>query len=346
MMSGDGSGFPEVSFGQPQGGGQPNREQPGGPQQPGYEPTAAQPGHPQPGPQQPGPQQPGYQRSGYQPGPPDYGDVPPSTWLPTPPPVPPRSDAGYGGPPWGPGYQPGYGPGAGAFRYGSGGGYGSGYGPDFGPDPSMGPVRTIFAYAGMRWQARRRRRRWIAGLAIIGVWVIIGIIGVVASSTGSSDNAGDSGSSVTYNPPSGVVSGTLGQALTLYGFQAGEKMSVTLTKVIPGARPGDPFSAPGAGDQLYAVQFRLANTGSAAYDDAPSNGTKLVDSAGRSYSPTFMIDSVTGCPMFAAVEQIKAGGSHQGCMAFQIPATAKITAVRFALDSGLASQTGQWSVAG
>jgi hypothetical protein len=55
---------------------------------------------------------------------------------------------------------------------------------------------------------------------------------------------------------------------------------------------------------------------------------------------------VTGCPMFAAVEKIAVGGAQQGCLAFDIPATAKITAVQFTLDSGLASQTGQWSVSG
>jgi Domain of unknown function (DUF4352) len=303
-MSADDSGFPQVSFGQPENG------------------------------------------SGHQQGPEPPAEVPPSTWLPTPPPVPPRSGYGYGGPQWGQDYTPGYGAGgtgAGTSRYNSGGRYGSGYGPDFGPGPNMGPVRTILAYAGMRWQARRRRRRWIAFLAVILVWGVIGVISAVVSSSGDS---GDSGDPSVYNAPSGVVKGTAGQALTLYGFESGEKMSVTLTKVIPGAQPGDQFSAPGAGDQLYAVQFKLANTGSAAYDDAPSNGTKLVDSAGKSYSPTFMVDSVTGCPMFAAVEQIAAGGAHEGCLAFQIPATAKITEVRFTLDSGLASQTGQWTVAG
>jgi hypothetical protein len=208
----------------------------------------------------------------------------------------------------------------------------------------MGPVRTILAYAAMRWKMRRRRRRWIVFVSVILVWVIIGVIGAVVGS--SSDNSGDSGDSGVYNAPSGVVKGTTGQALTLYGFEAGQKMSVTLAKVVPAARPGDQFSAPGAGDQLYAVQFQLANTGSAAYDDSPSNGVKIVDSAGKSYSPTFLVDSVTGCPMFAAVEKIKVGGSAEGCLAFQIPATAKITEVEFTLDSGLASQTGQWTVAG
>jgi hypothetical protein len=213
----------------------------------------------------------------------------------------------------------------------------------------MGPVRTVLAYAGMRWQARRRRRRWLGWLIIIGVWVIIAAIAAVVSSSGNSDDSSDSGSSSgadTYNPPTGVVHGTTGQALTLYGFQSGEQMSVTLTKVIPDAQPGDQFSAPNAGDRLYAVQFKLANTGSAAYNDAPSNGTKIVDSAGKSFAPTFMVDSVGGCPMFPAVAQIAAGGSLQGCMGFEIPAAAKITAVQFTLDSGLATQTGQWSVPG
>ena len=48
-----------------------------------------------------------------------------------------------------------------------------------------------------------------------------------------------------------------------FGNSSGEQMAVTVTKVISDASPSDSFEAAPAGDRLYAVQFRLADTGSA-----------------------------------------------------------------------------------
>ena len=50
-------------------------------------------------------------------------------------------------------------------------------------------------------------------------------------------------------------------------------------------------------------------------------------------------------PSFPASENIAAGASGLGCIVFEVPKAAKITAVQFTLDSGMASQTGQWDVA-
>jgi len=134
----------------------------------------------------------------------------------------------------------------------------------------------------------------------------------------------------------------IGSAITLAGDSSGEQMTVTVVKVIASAGENDGLGLAPAGDRLYAVQFRLADSGSAAYSDAPSNGAAVVDSAGQSYQSG--LETVNGCTSFPATENIAAGASGLGCIVFEVPESAKIVAVQFTLDSGMGPQTGQWNV--
>jgi hypothetical protein len=133
-----------------------------------------------------------------------------------------------------------------------------------------------------------------------------------------------------------------GSAITLAGNSSGEQMSVTVVKVMSNAAGTDYTSAPD-GDRLYAVQFRLKDTGSAAYSDSPGNGAEVTDSSGQSYDSA-LGDTVSGCVSFPATENIAPGASGLGCIVFEVPEQAKITAVQFTLDSGMGPQTGQWNV--
>jgi hypothetical protein len=121
-------------------------------------------------------------------------------------------------------------------------------------------------------------------------------------------------------------------------------MDVTVTRVISHGQPADEFSSPDPGKRFYAVQFRLADTGTAAYSDSPSNGAAAVDAAGQSYQAT--ISDVAGCQSFPGTENIAAGDKGLGCVVFQVPTGAKITKIQFTLDSGFGPATGQWDVRG
>lgn len=134
-----------------------------------------------------------------------------------------------------------------------------------------------------------------------------------------------------------------GTAITLTGNSSGEQMSVTVVKVISSASPGDEFTSAPAGDRLYAVQFRLRDTGTAAYSDSPSNGAAVIDSKGQSYQAG-IADTASGCPSFPGTENIASGQTGLGCIVFEVPKSAKITGVQFTLDSGFGPQTGQWNV--
>jgi hypothetical protein len=84
------------------------------------------------------------------------------------------------------------------------------------------------------------------------------------------------------------------------------------------------------------------DTGSVAYSDAPSNGAAVVDSVGQSY-PASITGIAAGCQGFPTPENIATKASELGCVVFEVPKAAKITDVRFTLDSGTGPQTGRWS---
>jgi hypothetical protein len=196
----------------------------------------------------------------------------------------------------------------------------------------------------------RRRKRHTARNIIAGIGGLIAVIVVISVAVSSGNHTiSTSGTSGGQSTASGTGSSAktagIGSAITLTGNSSGEQMSVTVTKVISSAEPGDEFTSAPAGDRLYAVQFRLRDTGSAAYSDAPSNGAVVVDSAGQSYQAA-IADTAAGCTTFPGTENIAPGASGLGCIVFEVPKTAKIGEVQFTLDSGLGPQTGQWEVTG
>jgi len=254
----------------------------------------------------------------------------PHPWGPGLPPFP-----GQQAPPAPQGWQPGYQP-----PQGPPGWQQPGYGQPYPGQPQYAPGPP----------PRHRRhivRNLLAGFGGLVVVIIIAVVvansgGHTISTTGTSGNSGTGTGTGTGGEAAKTQTATVGSAITLSGNDSGEQMSVTVTKVITDAQPGDEFSSAPAGDRLYAVQFRLRDTGSAAYSDSPSNGAAVVDSAGQSYQSA--LDNAAGCVPFPGSENIAPGASGLGCIVFEVPQSAKITEVQFTLDSGFASQTGQWNV--
>jgi hypothetical protein len=193
-------------------------------------------------------------------------------------------------------------------------------------------------------QARLRKRHTVRNvLAGLG-GIVVAIIAIsVAANGGHSVKTSGTGTSGQAVATPGPVTARIGSAITLSGIDSGEQMAVTVTKVISHASPGDEFTSAPAGDRLYAVQFRLDDTGAAAYSDSPSNGAEVVDSSGQSYQAS-ITDAANGCTSFPATENIGPAASGLGCIVFAVPKAAKITGVQFTLDSGMGARTGQWVV--
>jgi hypothetical protein len=218
--------------------------------------------------------------------------------------------------------------------------------PGYAPQPQYPP--------GYPPPGHRQRKSWprrhkilTAILGLFGFFVVIIVIAAVAGSSDHTVTTGQAGSTSSSTPTASKTASStarVGSVITLTGNDSGEKMAVAVTKIISHAQPASEFDAPPSGKRLYAVQFRLDDTGSAAYSDSPSNGAAVVDSAGQSYQSSF--ESAAGCESFPGTENIAAGDKGLGCVVFEVPATAKITKVQFTLDSGLGPQTGQWAVRG
>jgi len=180
---------------------------------------------------------------------------------------------------------------------------------------------------------------------IVGIGALVAVIvviGVAENGGHTVQTAGSTASGAAHGSAAQKKTAGIGAAITLSGNSSGEQMSVTVTKVISDAVPSDEFNGAPSGDRLYAVQFRLSDTGSAAYSDAPSNGAAVIDSAGQSYQSGF--ETVSSCQGFGGTENIAAGESGLGCIVFEVPKAAKIAKVQFTLDSGFGPETGQWDV--
>lgn len=204
-----------------------------------------------------------------------------------------------------------------------------------------------------QYRPRRARRHIVRNvLAAIGAGVVAIIVVAVAASaghhaiqntgTGGTGTGGKTGGGQAHASAPAAETAHIGTAITLAGNDSGEQVTVTVTKVIADARGSDEFSQAPAGKRLYAVQFRLRDTGSEAYSDSPANGAAVTDTKGQSYQSSF--ETVNGCQEFPGTENIATGASGLGCIVFEVPKSAKIKQVQFTLDSGFGPQTGQWDV--
>ncbi|GAA4996061.1 DUF4352 domain-containing protein [Kitasatospora paranensis] len=155
--------------------------------------------------------------------------------------------------------------------------------------------------------------------------------------TGSPSGGGSSAA------PSGPARAQVGDTVELRGTAQGARMAVTVTSVVDPANPANDIGSPSPGRKLVAVQFRLRNTGSTTYSDAPSNGAEVVDDQGQGFNAT-VTTTVTSGQAFPAGVHLAPGDSALGFVVFDLPVTSRPARVQFTLDSGLADRTGQWSV--
>ena len=196
---------------------------------------------------------------------------------------------------------------------------------------------------------RRRKRHVVRNIILSAVGLVVAIIVVAAiaaaGSPGHTVTTGQAGASPSSSASKGAkttAAAKVGSTITLAGNDSGEQIAVTVTKIYRHAQPASSFDDPDSGKRLVAVQFRLTDTGSAAYSDAPSNGAAVVDASGQSYQSS--LDNAANCPSFPDTENIAPGASGLGCIVFEVPQAAVITEVQFTLDSGMGPQTGQWDV--
>ncbi|MFC8202152.1 DUF4352 domain-containing protein [Streptomyces sp. NPDC057298] len=142
--------------------------------------------------------------------------------------------------------------------------------------------------------------------------------------------------------PTRSSAAAVGETLNLTGNESSEALAVTVVKVVDPAAAENEYSTPAPGKRFVAVQFRLENTGSEVYSDAPSNGARLVDTEGQQFEATYQGTSVG--PGFPGSVTIAPGDTGLGFIAFEVPANSATSKVQFTMNSGFSANTGQWDI--
>jgi hypothetical protein len=177
----------------------------------------------------------------------------------------------------------------------------------------------------------RRARRTARATAI--AMVAVALAGCAATDVKTTADGAKGGHAETAR---------VGQAVTIKGNDDGSRLKVTAKRVVD-TRSTDEFSKPDQGKRLVAVQFVLKNTGTATYDDAPSNGATVIDQAGRQYEADAFFSSVAAGQQFPTAMKLAPGNRALGYLVFQVPAKAKVAQVQFSMDSGF-GETAQWDL--
>jgi hypothetical protein len=137
--------------------------------------------------------------------------------------------------------------------------------------------------------------------------------------------------------PAEPQTASVGDTLTLEGFE-GLTMDVTLTKLDRGLEVDQDFDT----GSYVGVRLTLTNTGEVAYDDSPSNGATLVTKDDQQLTSTILFGDADCSGADAA--RIAPGDTRKVCVVFEGEEDQELRLFQFALDSGFADQTGEWTL--
>lgn len=162
-----------------------------------------------------------------------------------------------------------------------------------------------------------------------------------AASSSASPSPSDSSSSDDSTPtPAPADRAIIGSTIDLKGNTDGEEIHVTLVKIVVTDKPSNEFDGPSQGNRWVSIQWRIKNVGTETYDDSPSNGSTVSNSADESYDSTIVIGTRAGA-QFSDNLKIAPGHSGLGYITYEVPKKAKIVSAQFGEDSGF-GDSGEW----
>jgi Domain of unknown function (DUF4352) len=133
----------------------------------------------------------------------------------------------------------------------------------------------------------------------------------------------------------------LGDTIDITGMN-GERLALTLVKVVPDAKGSDEFNTPDSGKVFFAAQIRITNIAkSAVYSDSPDNCMVVADGQGQQFQTD--LSTISAGPGFDTVN-LAPGSKALGYEVFQVPKGDKVTEIQYTIDSGMGSGTAQWSL--
>lgn len=126
--------------------------------------------------------------------------------------------------------------------------------------------------------------------------------------------------------PSNSLSGPVGTVYTVTG-PSGEKMSVSLTRMVDPAQGADQFTTPDSGNRFVGAVFTIQGITGTSSDDANNDAT-LIGSNGQTYTADF--DAIAGYTNFNNGEYtVSAGENSIGAVTFQVPAAVTVAKIEW-----------------
>lgn len=167
---------------------------------------------------------------------------------------------------------------------------------------------------------------------------------VTTSADTTHATATSTGTATADAAANGAKAAKLGDSITLAGDRAGDKLTVTLVKVVTsGVSATDGYSTPDAGKHYIAVQLRLTDAGTGTYSDDPYLDVKVLDAAGQSYDPEITLTASSAGQGLASTVNIAPGDVQLGYIVFQVPNGDAPARIQYSLDGGFGA-TAQWSL--
>lgn len=188
-------------------------------------------------------------------------------------------------------------------------------------------------------------RKVIGG--IVGLIVFIAIIAsatsnktTVNTTAATTKAATSSASSSASTTKAATTAAKVGDTLNIGGSKG---LAVTLQQIVDPASGADQYTTADAGKRFVAVEVKIVNNGSGAYNDDANSDVTLIGSDNQSYTADF--DEVSECTNFNdGSYTLAASESATGCVVFEVPDTITTAKIQFQTISGLDESTGEWTV--
>lgn len=184
-------------------------------------------------------------------------------------------------------------------------------------------------------------------IAFVAVAVAVAMLSVascgsITKSSGPTTTAPGAPASTKAAPsPSNSLSGPVGTVYTVTD-PSGDKMSVTLTKVIDPAQGADQFTTPDNGNRFVGTVFSI-NGMSGTFSDDANNDATLIGSNGQTYTADF--DSIAGYTNFNDGEYTVGPGENSvGAVTFRVPVTVKLAKIEWSANGGFGGAPAEWLV--
>jgi uncharacterized protein DUF4352 len=132
----------------------------------------------------------------------------------------------------------------------------------------------------------------------------------------------------------------IGDSIELSGYEDGALVQVTVMKVVDPA-PHEPYFGPKGGNRFVGIQLRIRNSGTAIYDDCPSNGAALIDADDQQWTESAFGSALK--PEFVCLK-IRPGDKRVGYVSYEVPKRVKLRTFQFGTDSGFGPEAGEWEI--